>query len=349
MENQSSPEIPASTYGNLIPVLSIDGGGIRGIIPGVILAYLESQLQELDGENARLADYFDLIAGTSAGGLIASMLATPNPKANNRPLFSAKEIVPFYLQNSPKIFPQTSGIFAPLGNTVKAFTGPKYDGKYLHEVIKKGLGDTKLHQTLTNVVIPTFDVKKLQPTIFSSYQTLVAIREASRHLVSNPDGRSTEALDYKRFLVLSVGTGSNKSENKYNAEMVSKWGIFTWLFNSGSTPIIDCFSEASNDMVDYHICAVFNALQSQDNYLRIQDNTLTGDLASVDISTKENLDNLVKVGEQLLKKKVTRVNLDTGLYEPVPDKGTNEEELKRFAKSLSEARKVRKSNSQDGK
>ena len=52
---------------------------------------------------------------------------------------------------------------------IKAVTGPKYDGKYLHNLLKQKLGETKLHQTLTNVVIPTFDIKLLQPTIFSSY------------------------------------------------------------------------------------------------------------------------------------------------------------------------------------
>lgn len=67
---------------------------------------LINNLQEIDGEDARIADYFDVIAGTSTGGLITTMLATPNPKANNRPLFAAKEIVPFYLQNLPNIFPQ---------------------------------------------------------------------------------------------------------------------------------------------------------------------------------------------------------------------------------------------------
>lgn len=128
---------------NFITVLSIDGGGVRGIIPGVILAYLESQLQvlliniffinilinldivlhylhvyiymlitlqEIDGEDARIADYFDVIAGTSTGGLITTMLAAPNPK-DNRPLFAAKEIVPFYLQNLPSIFPQKRSIY----------------------------------------------------------------------------------------------------------------------------------------------------------------------------------------------------------------------------------------------
>jgi len=65
-------------------------------------------MQEIDGDkDARLADYFDIISGTSTGGLVTAMLAAPDPKANNRPLFSAKDIVPFYLKNSPKIFPQT--------------------------------------------------------------------------------------------------------------------------------------------------------------------------------------------------------------------------------------------------
>ncbi|KAE8715499.1 hypothetical protein F3Y22_tig00110163pilonHSYRG00051 [Hibiscus syriacus] len=67
----ASPKSPlqAPTYGNLITVLSIDGGGIRGIIPGTILAFLEAELQKLDGEEARLADYFDVITRTSTGGL----------------------------------------------------------------------------------------------------------------------------------------------------------------------------------------------------------------------------------------------------------------------------------------
>lgn len=53
---------------------------------------------------------------------------------------------------------------------IKALSGPKYDGAYLHEVAYELLGKTQLHETLTNVVIPTFDIKRLQPTIFSSYQ-----------------------------------------------------------------------------------------------------------------------------------------------------------------------------------
>lgn len=61
-------------------------------------------LQKLDGEDARLADYFDVVSGTSTGGLIATMLTAPNE--NNRPSYAASGIKPFYLENSPKIFPQ---------------------------------------------------------------------------------------------------------------------------------------------------------------------------------------------------------------------------------------------------
>ena len=66
-----------------------------------------------------------------------------------------------------------------------------------------------------------------------------------------------------------------------------------------------------------------------------------GDTASVDVSSKQNLMNLVQIGKQLLKKPVSRVNLDSGVYEAVQMAGTNEEELTRFAKMLSDERRLR--------
>ncbi|CAK9166468.1 unnamed protein product [Ilex paraguariensis] len=388
------------TDGDLITILSIDGGGVRGIIPGVILEYLESQLQEQDGPDARIADYFDVIAGTSTGGLLTAMLTAPNE--NSRPLYAANEIVPFYLQHSPKIFPQTRGPFAWIIKLFKALTGPQYSGEYLHKLIRGILNGTRLHQTLTSVVIPAFDIQNLQPTIFSSYElknnplkdallsdicigtsaapvffpaycfkntdakgneqefnlidggvaannpTLVAISEVTKQVFKkNPEFFPIKPMDYGRFLVISIGTGSAKNEHKYNAKTASKWGLIGWLFNDGSTPLIDAYNQASADMVDFHNNVVFEALRSENNYLRIQDDTLSGNLSSVNVSTKENLENLVKVGEKLLKKPISRVNMDTGQNEPVEDGGTNMEALKTFAKLISDERKLRESKYMD--
>ncbi|KAG5254796.1 patatin protein [Salix suchowensis] len=324
MVNMQTPRSPLQlpAHGSQITVLSIDGGGIRGIIPGTILAFLESELQ--------------------------------------------------------------------------------YDGKFLHSIVKEKLGDTRLHQTLTNIVIPTFDIKWLQPTIFSSFDlknnpstnallsdicigtsaaptylpahyfetkdpsgkvrdfnlidggvaannpTLVAISEVSKAINrEGPDSFCMNPMQYGRFLVLSLGTGTVKSEEKYDAEEAAKWGLLGWLTADNSTPLVDVFTQASADMVDFHISTVFQALNSEENYLRIQDDTLTRTLSSVDVATKENLENLVKVGEELLKKPVSRVNMATGVFEPI-NKMANEEALIKLAKLLSREKHLREANSAGG-
>ncbi|XP_007017310.2 PREDICTED: patatin-like protein 2 [Theobroma cacao] len=383
------------THGELITVLSIDGGGIRGIIPGVILSFLESELQKLDGEQARIADYFDVVAGTSTGGLLTTMLTAPNEK--NRPLFAAQEIKAFYFEHGPRIFPQNRFPFSGVTNMIKRVLGPKYDGKYLHGVLKERLGYTRLHQTLTNVVIPTFDIKKLQPVIFSSYEVkkspslnallsdicigtsaaptylpahyfetkdsegevkkfnlidggmaannpaLVAISEVTKQINrGHCDFSSIKGANhYSRFLVLSIGTGSEKLAEKYNASQAARWGLIGWLTSGHSTPLVNAFTEGSADMVDFHISVIFKALGSEKNYLRIQNDKLVGEVSSIDVSTEDNLKNLVQVAENLLNKPVSRVNFETGNYEPSGELETNAQALKRYAKLLSQEKACR--------
>jgi patatin-like phospholipase/acyl hydrolase len=53
-------------------------------------------------------------------------------------------------------------LFHQATKIIRALLGPKYNGKYLHSLVKEKLGNTRLHQTLTNVVIPTFDIKQVK-------------------------------------------------------------------------------------------------------------------------------------------------------------------------------------------
>ncbi|XP_038974248.1 patatin-like protein 1 isoform X3 [Phoenix dactylifera] len=289
-------QIQPPTYGNLITILSIDGGGIRGIIPAIILAFLEEQLQALDGLDARLADYFDVIAGTSTGGLVTAMLAAPNAK--NRPIFAAKDIKEFYLEHCPKIFPQPWDSVAGAFEKIKLFLGPKYDGKYLHRIIKEKLGTLKLHQTLTNVVIPTFDIKKLQPTIFSSYEV-----------------KNNGLLDAHLSDICISTSAAPTYLPAHNFETKDSEGKLR-EFN-----LIDGGVAANNP-----------------------DDTLSGTISSVDISTKKNLNSLVKIGQEILKKPAIRTNLETGVCEPLSEE-TNEQALTRFAKMLSGERRLREMRS----
>ncbi|KAL5770578.1 hypothetical protein ACOSP7_014732 [Xanthoceras sorbifolium] len=409
--------------GELITILSIDGGGVRGIIPGTILAFLKSELQKLDGGDARLVDYFDYIAGTSTGGLITAMLATPDEK--NRPLLAAKDIKNFYSEESPKIFPQVQlrallgwAWIDAVGDWLKSIWDkygkpayqtvefvidrietqgfrPRYNGDYLHEKIKETLGDKRLSNTLTNVIIPSFDIRFLQPVIFSTSKakcddqkdaplaevcigttaapyylppyyfemnssegtkqfnlvdggiaannpTRLAISEVTKEKCQGKNSSHWSTMDYSKLLVLSLGTGSSKKDEQFVVGDGQQWGFVSWLFDSGGRmPFIDVLFNAMDDMVDIYMSIFFKGSALKDNYLRIQTDSLKYSEYNTDNSNKANLENLVRIGNDLLKQPVSERNLDTGYYEPLDGQGTNEDALQKFAEKLSCERKLR--------
>uniref|UniRef100_A0A8I6WKC2 PNPLA domain-containing protein n=1 Tax=Hordeum vulgare subsp. vulgare TaxID=112509 RepID=A0A8I6WKC2_HORVV len=141
---------------------------------------------------------------------------------------------------------------------------------------------------------------------------LVAIGEVSKQIFKqDSDFFPIKPMDYGRFLVISLGTGSSKFEEKYDAQKAKSWGMLDWLLSSGSTPLVDIFTRA------------------------------------IDVATKDNMEKLVNVGVLLLKKPVSRANLETGQMVPTcsETEETNEEALKRFAKLLSDEKKIRQARS----
>lgn len=88
---------------NKIIILSIDGGGIRGILPGMILAGIEKALSECDPEgDGSISRHFDFVAGTSTGGILGFALLLPDD--NGKPKYSALDAVNIYLDRGDEIF-----------------------------------------------------------------------------------------------------------------------------------------------------------------------------------------------------------------------------------------------------
>ena len=148
----------------LFRILSIDGGGIRGILPGQIMVSLERKLRKATGnDDARISDYFDLIAGTSTGGILGCAYTCPDE--NGRPKFTAEEAVDIYMEFGDSIF---STPFMQKVTSVVGLFGPKYPPFVLENLLKEKLGDIKLSDALTNLIIPAFTLDDGDTKFFTS-------------------------------------------------------------------------------------------------------------------------------------------------------------------------------------
>jgi uncharacterized protein len=142
-----------------IKVLSIDGGGIRGIIPAVVLAAVEKRM----GQPA--CEIFDLIAGTSTGGIIALGVTVP-AKEQQRPRWSAEQLAGMYESEGPKIFHRS---LVRMIETVDGLLVEKYAATGLEAALERYMGDAHLSQALTDVLIPSYDVHAHEPFFFKSF------------------------------------------------------------------------------------------------------------------------------------------------------------------------------------
>jgi patatin-like phospholipase/acyl hydrolase len=126
-------------------ILSLDGGGIRGVFPAAFLAKLEEHL------DAPVGSYFDLIAGTSTGGIIAIGLGLG---------LSAKDILKLYEEQGPVIFDQQRGRFANfLRQRLRGavhWVDSKYSSAPLQEALTGILGQRHLGESRTRLVIPAW-------------------------------------------------------------------------------------------------------------------------------------------------------------------------------------------------
>ena len=145
--------------GHEFRILSIDGGGIRGIFPAAFLGGLEQRY--LDGQS--IAEYFDLIVGTSTGGIIALGLASG---------YTAADICQLYVERGCQIFPPIpdNWIGDMRRNWRRLFQlfKVRYDRKALMCILREFFGTRKFGDTTTRLCIPSFDGQHGEPYIFKT-------------------------------------------------------------------------------------------------------------------------------------------------------------------------------------
>lgn len=154
-----------------IRILSLDGGGIRGVIPAVVLVYIENQLQKItNNPNTRLADYFDFIAGTSTGGILTCFYLVPNPAAQEPNAPSAKytthQALEFYSQKGYEIF-NKSKRSTWLGLR-QLFNATQYKPKVLEKIFIEEFGNLKLSELLRPCLVTTYNMQSTSPFFFNS-------------------------------------------------------------------------------------------------------------------------------------------------------------------------------------
>lgn len=141
-------------------ILSIDGGGIKGLYSARILAHFEEKF------DCFISDYFDLLCGTSTGGLIALAASLKIPML---------EVCAFYEKEGPSIFPEYPRIKAlsrlfktkiTKGDVKQILKGGKFSDAPLKTALEKVFGERKIGESQNHLVIPSYTITEARPWVF---------------------------------------------------------------------------------------------------------------------------------------------------------------------------------------
>lgn len=299
----------------MFKILSLDGGGIRGIISAYWLDKLKSKLQ------SPLYEYFDLITGTSTGSILASAIALDTPLEEN-------SFVDFYKKHGANIFNPHSSL-ASFSWMLPSVLKPKYDSDILKEILKNvfSSGVTMSH-CKKKLIIPTYDVFSRQPVWLRSYdqnKDQTPIWEAcaassaapvyfSAHVIksghaeqymidggvvaNNPSAcalaEAIKIMEKSNFretediLLISLGTGN--LVRPISKDDALNWGAIHW-----ARPLLDVLFDGSSCSVNF-IC---KQILSNDMYYRMQVE-LRGANDDLDDASDENLQSLVNIADSYI-------------------------------------------------
>lgn len=306
----NSMRFQEQTIRKKVRILSIDGGGIRGIIPIKILAALENKL----GNGRSITDYFDIMCGTSAGGILVLLLNIPDDDGN--PKYKATDVSKIYKEFGKNVFYRSP---LQILKSMDGWLGDKYSSDNLQKYLNRLMGNYIITESVKDIIIPAFDLleernyffkrnKALDdinrqffmkdialatsaaPTFFKPAE-IYDIHDNQRHLmvdggvsVNNP---ALAALIYAYhqygenadYFVLSIGTGSTtgseSSKLEYSKMNVKNAGKLGWAKN-----IINLLMDSVNDVTDYQV----RELVPSSHYYRLQVTILPQNSPMDDIS-----------------------------------------------------------------
>jgi len=286
-------------------VLAIDGGGIRGLIPALLLAELEERA------GRPVFELFDLMAGTSTGGILVCALAGPEP-------LPAAQVAAIYEEEGPRIFDRSVWQRIRSG---EGLIDEKYDAAALDRALGRFLADKRLSGAQPELLVPTYDTAGPGPYFFKTSNARAdaahdaPLSEVARATSSAPTYFEPLALGARALIdggvfavnpamsafaealridpgveVTLVSLGTGERTRKRSFEEIKDWGLVEW-----ARPILDVVFDGSSDAVDYQLRHALAA----GRYWRFQ-TELTRASDDLDDASEDNLRLLREQGEELI-------------------------------------------------
>lgn len=303
-----------------VRILSIDGGGIRGIVPCMVL----KRIEEITGK--RCSDLFELIGGTSTGGLIALGLAKPGN--GQEPDFSIDQIKDLYEKNGKRIFHRS--IWRKF-ESAWSLLDEKYSQKGIETVLDEYFGEIRLKEALVPLIIPAYEIESRSVWFFRSERAKYSedydfpMKEVARAASAAPTYFEPEKLsekgdiDYwalvdggvfannpgmctyveaksmfpdRDIIMVSLGTGELTRRISYDD--ARSWGLAQWAH-----PLINVMFDGQSDTVDYQLKEILQLPGKRKGYFRFQTRLDSGN-DDLDDPSDKNIHNLkIEAGEML--------------------------------------------------
>jgi predicted acylesterase/phospholipase RssA len=325
---------PSQAETRPVRVLAIDGGGIRGILPAIILA----ELERLTGRPT--VELFDVVAGTSTGALLG--LALTAPDQHGKPRFGAGDVARLYEIGGSRVFSRSVWHqIRAVGNLVDE----KYPAAGIEEMLDRVFGEVMLSQAMTETLVPCYDVENRSPFLFTreaarngqvrDFPMAEVVRAATAAPTFFEPARLAAAgsddyhalidgaviaynpaiyayVEAKRlfpeatdFLVVSLGTGQLTRGLPYDE--VKNWGAARW-----AQPLFSLMCDGDAAVVEHQLAEILPpGPGGERRYYRFQGRLTTGS-DDMDDASDENIDKIKQLGRDMVLKQNETLRLLAG-------------------------------------